>query len=81
MSAAEKFEVTYLDDSANRYRVPKKQWKRWGKTARRVFNHVYSAMRGNCRVYNHPGAAVNVNHWQTVCWNAAWTAAEAVRDL
>ena len=72
------YNVTYFDDTKNRYRVPKKQWSRWNEDQRRVFNHVHSAMTGNQDLFMHPKAEpVPVDHWKTTSWNAAWEAATA----
>ena len=63
----------------NRYRVPKKQWKKWSEQARRVFNEVYYTMRNNKQtLFLHPKATpVPKAQWNTTAWNAAWIAADA----
>jgi hypothetical protein len=65
----------------NLYRVSKKQWKKWSPLARAVFNDVYSLMYDNPTLFKHP-KDVEVKHlyWKTTAWNAAWIAAEAVKD-
>ena len=78
MSKAEAINVTYIEDTANRYRVPKKQWVKWDKGQRLVFNHVHSAMIQNPQFFQHPQAEkVSRDHWKTTAWNAAWEAASA----
>ena len=65
----------------NKHKVPKKMWDRWSNFARRVFNDVMYGMRPNMQfAFLHPGAIPQKKeHWQTTRYNAAWTAAEAVR--
>lgn len=63
---------------ANLYHVPGRQWCKWGPRARGVFNLVYSTIRSNQQLFIHPKAAKQTReHWGTVAWNAAWTAAGA----
>jgi hypothetical protein len=63
---------------ANLYHVPGKKWREWTPQARGVFNLVYSTMRPNQSLFIHPKAAKHSReHWNTVAWNAAWTAANA----
>lgn len=65
----------------NKHKVPKKMWNKWSNFARRVFNDVMYGMRPNMQfAFLHPGATPQKKeHWQTTRYNAAWTAAEAVR--
>jgi hypothetical protein len=79
-AAAEKIEISYFDDAANRYAVPKRQWAKWGKAQRRVFNYVHSAMIRNPDLFQHPSAYASPRKafaqlWKTIAWNAAWEAA------
>lgn len=78
--AIEKVEVRgIVSTGANRYKVPLKQWRKWGETARRVFNETYSSMVGNQGLFLHPDQEKVSNRlWRTTAWNAAWTAASAV---
>lgn len=59
-----------------------KQWAKWTPHARRVFTEVWNIMQGNCRLFMHPkqeaAGMPDQAHWNTTCWNAAWTAADAV---
>jgi hypothetical protein len=67
----------------NKHKVPKKQWNKWSNFARRVFNDMMYSMRPKLQfAFLHPGAMpMAQEHWQTVRWNAAWSAAEAVRGF
>lgn len=66
----------------NTYDVPKKQWEQWSPHVQGVFNIVYGAMIGDPWAYQHPKAERGKEeHWQTVAWNAAWTAANAVDGI
>lgn len=65
----------------NKYRVPQRQWRKWSNTAKRVFNRMYHEMRHQW-VFLHPAAPVlSREHWKTVRWNAAWTAANVADKL
>ena len=76
--AIEQVKVDYVESRSNVYRVPQKQWRKWGAGARQVFNEVYSSMSKNQDLFLHPKqAAASRSHWKTTCWNAAWTAAGA----
>ena len=60
-------------------RVPKKQWRKWSKAAKRVFNELYDFMLHNRSLMLHPKqAAPQHYHWKTTSWNAAWIAADSV---
>ena len=62
-------------------RVPKKQWAKWSKEAKAIFNRCYDFFMGNQKTMNHPKALKQPNaHWRTVAWNAAWIAADACDD-
>jgi hypothetical protein len=62
--------------ATNVHKVDKQQWKRWSKAAQKVFNRLYFFM-GTQKRYKHPGAPrLKRNHWSTVRWNAAWSAAQ-----
>lgn len=68
--------VTLSRAKSNRYKVPKRQWKRWSEAGRMVFNATYSAMTRNQLLFSHPEAErIPTNRWRTICWNAAWIAA------
>ena len=63
----------------NLYKVPRRQWVKWSDHAQQVFNMLYPNMRNNQWAFLHPGAVpMEGEHWKTVSWNAAWTAADAV---
>ena len=67
--------------TANRNHVPLRQWRKWSSLARRVFNETYGAMMANPEHYWHPmSERVGKKLWKTTAWNAAWIAADAVRD-
>lgn len=63
----------------NTHDVPKKVWTKWSAHAQHVFNLIYPNMRDTQDIFLHPKAVkMESEHWQTVAWNAAWTAADAV---
>ncbi len=65
----------------NMFGVSKRQWKKWTPLGRAVFNDVYYAMSENQRIFLHPRADMDLReYWKTTAWNAAWAAAQAVKD-
>ena len=65
----------------NSNRVPKKQWSKWSKEAKAIFNSCYDFFMNNQKTMNHPKADKQpAFHWKTVAWNAAWIAADACDD-
>lgn len=65
----------------NTYSVPQKTWDRWDHLAKHTFNSVYYKMCRNQELYLHPSAPiVSKQYWETVAWNAAWTASEAILE-
>lgn len=58
-------------------KVPAKQWRRWSYEARRVFNSHFAATT-DADVLTHPKMDVPKDHWETIRWNMAWLAADAV---
>lgn len=70
------------DAVANPHKVMQSQWRKWNGTARRAFNSLYSFMMNNQRLFVHPKAAVvELEHWKTTAWNAAWSAADAAMGV
>lgn len=62
-------------------KVPKKQWTKWSKEAKVIFNRCYDFFMNNQMTMNHPKAVqIPAAHWKTVSWNAAWIAADACDD-
>ncbi len=65
----------------NDFKVPQKQWKKWGTGARRVFNSMMESMKEQ-EYFLHPKATVAPpSYWSTTQWNAAWTAADIAQDI
>lgn len=74
-------QLSSVNSAENLYKVSVRQWRKWDAFSRFVFNEVYSSMIGDPWAFSHPKAAeVPDGHWTTTAWNAAWTAAEAVRN-
>lgn len=68
-------------DVRNKFRVPVAQWRKWNDAARAVFNGTYDLMLSNQLNMAHPRMPpLEVDHWATICWNAAWIAADSYRD-
>lgn len=64
----------------NDHKVPKKQWKKWDDLEKYVFNALYELM-GDQQFYKHYDAGfMHADHWKVVRWNAAWSAAELLRE-
>lgn len=66
----------------NKHKVPVKQWRKWSQRARYVFNELYEAMYGSPWAFRSGKADVKLTAVQkkVPAWNAAWMAADAVRD-
>ena len=65
---------------ANRHKVSQSQWRKWNTLARKVFNEVYGTMKRNQSLFLHPRQSkAESKLWNTTAWNAAWTAADAIR--
>lgn len=60
----------------NRNNVPKKQWNKWSKKAKAVFNRVYSEMYDATIFLDHK--TPNKKQWRITRWNVAWISANAV---
>lgn len=65
----------------NVHKVPKKQWRKWSETARKVFNEVYYTLRHNTGVL-FPPTAQNLSRQaiKVIAWNTAWIAADAANS-
>jgi len=65
----------------NHYRVAKRKWKNWPDICQRVFNETYESMMENQDLFMHPKAkGIEPAFWTTICWNAAWTAADSAQQ-
>lgn len=68
--------------AANRYKVPLKKWKKWGKPAQGVFNRCFDLFFKNQESFTHPKASEQPReHWKTVAWNTAWIAADEAQNV
>jgi hypothetical protein len=79
--AVEKVELVEVwNTRKNVFNVPQRQWRKWPVLGRQVFNEVYTSMTKNQEMFLHPKQEkVSRSHWKTTAWNAAWTAASAIR--
>ncbi len=64
----------------NRYKVPPAQWAKWPDVSRAVFNGMYQQLMLPRHVQHPRMLAMPYAHWKTIQWNAAWLAADNVRD-
>jgi len=65
----------------NLHNVQQRTWRKWSAVARHTFNELYSSMKKNQILFLHPKqGALTRQKWQTVAWNAAWVAADAIRE-
>lgn len=63
---------------ANKYKVPQKQWRKWGALARGVFNEVYYTIRNNDQVlFPEKAQGLPRPTLRVMAWNIAWIAADA----
>lgn len=65
-------------NTRNRYKVPKKQWNKWGKLARYVFNETYEASLSPV-LWPDSADILTSNAKKVISWNLSWIAADAVR--
>ncbi len=62
----------------NRFKVPKKQWRKWNSTAREVFNAVYKSIKtGYCTLFPKQFELLPKSAIAVMAWNSAWIAADA----
>lgn len=65
----------------NSFKVPKRQWRKWSQRARHTFNELYRSLRQGWETITPPGAhGVPHQARRVTAWNAAWLAADAVRE-
>lgn len=56
--------------------VSASQWKKWPEVSRSTFNEVFAYLIGNQAHCKHPeGPYLHEKHWRTICFNAAYMAA------
>jgi hypothetical protein len=69
--------------AATKYAVYVKRLpKKWNKEGKRVFREVYEMTRVNQSILAHPQAErMTPRMWDTICWNFAWLAADAVQGF
>ena len=65
----------------NKHKVPKRQWLKWGLNSQEVFNGLYEYMDENQHLFIHPHTIlIPKEYWNTTAWNAAFMAAELVKQ-
>jgi hypothetical protein len=65
----------------NLYKVPQAQWRKWRDAEKQLFNDVYSDMMENKNQFFHPKQKPPIDeYWGTTAWNAAWIAADYLKD-
>jgi hypothetical protein len=65
----------------NTHRVQRGQWRKWNVKARETFNWLFGLMTKQPDLFTHPKAPKQrPEHRKTTAWNAAWLAADAVKD-
>ncbi len=80
MGKAEAVTVSTDFGARNLHKVPQSQWRKWAPLERRLFNELFGAMKDQA-LFRHPKAVkIPASQWKTSRWNAAWTAAEFVRE-
>lgn len=68
------------EHTLNKHEVQKHQWRKWNNQARYIFNALINQMQDQYPI-THPGmSAMPITHWHTICWNAAWLAADATME-
>lgn len=65
----------------NLHKVPVKQWRKWSREGKQVFNHVHRASAYQ-NVITHPKTCkLPRPQWDTIRWNMAWLAADAASKV
>lgn len=68
----------------NRHRVDKKVWAKWPEHSRAVFNSLYEdIMQIGPDLFLHPktvSRSISADEFKTIAWNAAWLAADHVKE-
>jgi hypothetical protein len=66
----------------NKYKVPLKEWNKWLPESQELFNEIYRQM-ADISIFA-VGGENNKQfkpYWDTVRWNAAWTAAAELNNM
>lgn len=67
--------------TANVYRVPKRQWRKWANAERAVFNETLCAIREGWNViFPDSMGGIKAPARRVAAWNVAWIAADALRS-
>lgn len=64
----------------NTYEVPKRQWRKWNNQARYVFNEHMNQTQNPDHIVHPKDQGKSPELWQTIRWNTAWLAADAVME-
>lgn len=65
----------------NKHEVMKRQWKKWNENSQELFNGLYEYMEENQHLFIHPMTIqIPQEYWKTTAWNAAFMAAELIKD-
>ncbi len=68
--------------TANKFKLPEKQWDKLNETARMVFNRTYSHLSNIQDGIKHPDAPRQPKeHWEATAWNVAWEVSEIVNKI
>lgn len=66
----------------NLYGVSKRQWKKWNEQEQGLFNELFGVMYDNQHLFKHPATPYQTaSYWKTTAWNAAWMAADLLREV
>ena len=68
----------------NLHKVPAKQWRKWSKKQRKLFNRVYEDIRNiGADLFLSPVTIqrnISDKEFKVIAWNAAWTAAHMLES-
>ena len=77
--ATEEINFEHSETYRNENKVPQKVWRKWSKSARWVFNDLYTSLLGSKMwLSNSLQKKITPQEHKVASWNAAWLAAEAV---
>lgn len=65
------------DQPKNKFKVNKRQWRKWTLVGQMTFNMLYDHMMKFPDLYKHPDHEfVSDVNFKTTAWNASWMAAD-----
>jgi len=64
----------------NKYKVPKKYWKKLTPRQKRMFNKTHEMLEDNQDLLTHPKTFLSDKEWGTIVWNVSWVVSEMLDE-